>query len=337
MFISLIIPVYNAEKYLVQCLESAVHQSFSQYEILLVDDASTDDSGKICMEYQKQYPFVRLIQHTQNQGVMQSWQDAVCEARGDYIAFLDSDDWVSLDYLKNMAAASADGADIVCCNHNRVYGEMLDFQKEQIAAGCYDRNQIREIIFPVLLNNGTYLGRSITPHRWGKLFRKELLLNNLKYCDSRVSYGDDVNIFFPAIQDCRMLTILEDQEGLYFYRQNDSSIVHSYKKEMYQQISCLRRQLLVAMQEKAVYDFKDQVDRDFWCLFLEYVKNEAQLGTHWATSKVVLHNFRISMESVPFVPLFRKKSDYLLLRCLRSNSRVLVYGWLNLYTTLRKV
>lgn len=337
MFISLIIPVYNDEKHLGQCLESAVHQSFSQYEILLVNDGSTDGSGDICRQYQEAFPFVRVIHHAPNQGLVRSWQHAVREARGDYIAFLDSDDWITGEYLKEMAEAAAAGAQIVCCNHHRVDGEHSVFMKERIPAGVYDRTQIREAIFPVLLNDGTYLGRSITPHRWGKLFKKELLLNNLHYSDTTISYGEDLNIFFPAVQDCDSLAVLEDEEGMYFYRQNALSMIHTHKKEMFQQILRLRSRLLEAMEEKAVYDFKEQLDRDFWCLFLEYVKNEAKLKTHWITSKIVLQNFRTSREQVPFTALFRKKSDYLLLCCLGSNSRVLVWGWMKLYALLRKV
>lgn len=337
VFISLIIPVYNDEKCLVKCLDSAVFQSFSQYEILLVNDGSTDNSGDICLEYQEKYPFIRVLQHTHNRGLVASWHHGVSEAKGDFVAFLDSDDWVSREYLREMAVAAEAGAEIVCCNHNRVYGERLILQKERIPAGFYDINHIREKIFPVLVNDGTYLGRSITPHRCGKLFKKELLLNNLHYCDAGINYGEDMNIFFPAVQDCGSLSVLDDQEGMYYYRQNASSIIHTHKKEMFQQILRLRRCLLNAMDEKAVYDFKDQLDRDFWCLFLEYVKNEAKLDTHWTTSKEVLKNFHTSMEHIPYTVIFRKKSDLLLICCLRSNCRLFVYGWLKMYAMLKKV
>lgn len=337
VFISLIIPVYNAEKYLEQCLESAVNQSYSHYEILLVNDGSSDNSGCICLKYRDKYPFVRIIQHEHNLGLMQSWHHAVHVANGTFIAFLDSDDWVSRDYLKNMAAEAAAGAEIVCCNHNRVYGESVDFCKERIPVGMYDFAHIQQGIFPILLNDGTYLGRSISPHRCGKLFKKELLLNNLKYCDCRISYGEDLNIFFPAVQDCRKLSVLDDQEGLYYYRQNMSSIIHTHIKNMFEQIVCLRNCLLKSMHEKAVYDFRDQLNRDYWCMFLEYVKNEAKLGNHWKASKMIMQNYRASLKCVPYSPLFRKKSDYLLLCCLRSNSSALVCGWLIMYTIFKRI
>ena len=106
---------------------------------------------------------------------------------------------------------------------------------------------------------------------------------------------------------------------------------------MFQQIIRLRSQLLKSMSEKSVYDFTDQINRDFWCLFLEYAKNEAKLNSHWIASKEVLQNFQMSIKRIPFKAIFRKKSDYFLLSCLRSNSRILVYGWLKLYAVLKKV
>lgn len=333
--ISLIIPVFNAEDYLEKCLTSAVNQSNRQYEIIVIDDGSADCSGEIAKEYQCKYSFIKVIRHTHNWGLMRSWHQAVTVAEGEYIAFLDSDDWVDHRYLEALAAGAETGAEIVCCNHNRVYEQRTDFQKERVPAGFYDRRKMREVIFPVLLNDGTYLGRGITPHRCGKLFKKELLQKNLQYCDPGISYGEDLNIFFPVIQDCSSVCVLDDRTGLYFYRQNEKSIIHTHKKDMFNQINCLRGKLVKAMQEKAVYDFTEQLNRDYWCLFMEYVKNETRAGSSWAQSKTVLANYRSSITEIPYVSIKMKLSDCFMMKCLQSDRRIVVWFWMKLYRVIR--
>lgn len=335
MRISLIIPVYNDEKHVSQCLESAVNQSCCPHEIIVIDDGSEDGSGEIAEEYQRKYAFVKVIHHTQNQGLMRSWHHGVTLAEGGYIAFLDSDDWVDRRYLEELNRGAETGAEIVCCNHNRVYGQRMYLQKERITAGVYDRRKIREMIFPILLNDGTYLGRGLTPHRCGKLFRKELLLNNLRYCDPEISYGEDLNIFFPVMQDCSSICVLDDREGLYYYRQNENSMIHTHKKDMLDQILRLRKRLFKSMQEKSVYDFTEQLNRDYWCLFMEYVKNEARSENNWIKSKEILANYQKSAGEIYDIAIKMKASDRLLRESLRSGSPMMIYLWMKLYRLLK--
>ncbi|MGN0987344.1 MAG: glycosyltransferase family 2 protein, partial [Otoolea sp.] len=95
-FVSLIIPIYNAEKYLRRCLNSAMEQTFSDLEIILVDDGSTDQSLSICREYQQKDPRFRIIEK-ENTGVSDSRNQAIAAARGNYLQFMDSDDWLTPD------------------------------------------------------------------------------------------------------------------------------------------------------------------------------------------------------------------------------------------------
>ena len=334
--ITLIIPVYNDESHIRQCLDSALAQTYPSYEMIVIDDGSADDSGKICEAYKARFDSMKVVHHERNQGLMASWQQGVRLAEGDYICFLDSDDWVDSHYLEELASGIAAGGEIVCCSHNRVYGSRMELHREGIPAGCYSRERMMREVYPVMLNDGTYLGRRLTPHRCGKLFRKELLLNNLRFCDDRISYGEDLNIFFPAVQDCRCLVVLEDRKGLYYYRQNEASIIHTYKKGMYQQICLLRERLLAAMEEKGIFDFSEQLNRDFWCLFMEHVKNETKAGHSFEKSGEVIRRYRQSLRSIPFWGLSMRFSDRLLTWCLRSNSRLPVYFWMKLYSWAKK-
>ena len=91
MLFSVLIPVCNAEKYLAQCMESVLEQTYSDYEIVLIDDGSTDSSGSLCDKYEQEHLNVRVI-HQENQGQLLTRCNAICAAKGEYCVFLDSDD-----------------------------------------------------------------------------------------------------------------------------------------------------------------------------------------------------------------------------------------------------
>ncbi len=97
--ISVIVPVYNVEKYLRRCVDSILSQSFTDFELILVNDGSIDSSGKICDEYAEQYKNI-LVFHTQNRGASLARKTGLLNSNGEYVAFVDSDDFVSIDYLE---------------------------------------------------------------------------------------------------------------------------------------------------------------------------------------------------------------------------------------------
>ena len=99
--ISVIVPVYNAEKYLHRCIDSILAQTFSDFELLLIDDGSKDNSGRICDEYAAKDSRIRVF-HKKNGGVSSARNMGLDNAKGDWITFVDSDDWVKQDYLYSM-------------------------------------------------------------------------------------------------------------------------------------------------------------------------------------------------------------------------------------------
>ncbi len=333
MKISLIVPVYNVENYLRKCLDSALHQSWEDYEIVIVDDGSTDGSSAICQEYCHQDARIRLIRQ-ENQGLSAAWMRGFQESAGEYITFLDSDDWIEPDYLSRMGR-KAEGADMVCCAFTREYPEYMVLQREEIPPGRYGRNRIEKEIFPQLINNGKYLGRGITPHRCGKLFRRKRIEENLRWCDPHLIFGEDFNIFFPVLLDCEILEILDDRKGLYHYRQNPSSILRSYKKDMFAQVRSLYRILGTIGRTKAVYDFASQISRDARCLFMEYVKNEAaECGGLKDSAQEILRNYgkmKYDFMEVPKTPLCLRWTDRILECCLEQRTTAGVEAWMHGY------
>ena len=123
--LSVIVPVYNVEKYLRRCVESILAQTEHDLEIILVDDGSTDTSGEICDEYAKKYGRIKTI-HKENGGLTSAWIAGAKASVGDYLGFVDSDDWIDMDMYKRMyKKAKSHNADMVLC------GLVKEFENEK--------------------------------------------------------------------------------------------------------------------------------------------------------------------------------------------------------------
>ena len=190
MLISVVIPVYNVEKYLRQCLDSVLAQAFSDYEVICVNDGSTDGSGRILKEYASGNPVVKVIEQ-KNGGLSAARNAGLKKAEGKYVLFLDSDDWLEKDALQTLADA-ADGQDMICFNGRR-------FIEDQ------DRYEAADDIVPVDEMTGwDYYNKFSLLHRNFafvcvvlRLYRREFLLeNNLWFAEG--IYHED-NRFTPLV------------------------------------------------------------------------------------------------------------------------------------------
>lgn len=123
--VSIIVPVYNAEKTLERCVDSVLHQEYKNLELILINDGSTDSSGALCRAFVDDDPRVRLIDKA-NSGVSDSRNQGIDAAQGEYIQFLDSDDWITPDATRLMAGcAQRSGCDLVVADFYRVVGDKL--------------------------------------------------------------------------------------------------------------------------------------------------------------------------------------------------------------------
>lgn len=273
--ISVIVPVYGVEKVLNRCVDSILQQTYDNLEIILVDDGSPDHCPELCDAFAREYENIVVV-HKKNGGLTSAWKEGVRHASGDLVGFVDSDDWIDPDmYEKLYAALKQQDADMAMA------GLVFDYEDpnypprretNRMEMSVYDRREL-ESLFPVLLNDGSFIGRTIQPSRVTKLFRKKLVEQNLTLWDDRVNVGEDLQMVFATVLDAQKICAIPDYYP-YHYWYNMSSMTGKYDPDYLEKIKFTRERLEVISDEKGVYDFRDQIRNDFLSLAIMAVKNE---------------------------------------------------------------
>lgn len=231
--ISIIVPVYKVEAFLTQCVNSILQQTFRNFELILVDDGSPDNCPALCDAYAKQDNRVKVI-HQKNGGPMRAVLSGLNVAHGDYIFFVDSDDWIDYTMLEQMHTIMVSGAyDLVTCSYVKEGPYRSDpMEGFSIRSGAYQQQQIKDEIFPCLLYKAGKTVSAIAGSRWGKLFRRDLLLCNLTYYHADISHGEDFLITIPYLLSSASLYLIPNAY-LYHYRTNPTSITQTYHPKLF--------------------------------------------------------------------------------------------------------
>ncbi len=222
--ISIIIPVYNLEKYIEECVKSILNQKFDDCEIILVDDGSPDNCGKICDRLSSENPCIKVI-HKENGGVSSARRAGAETAQGDYIFCVDGDDFLKEGCLLSVAEIiNKTKADIIC--HGLVYERNDGFFESTLPhrEGLYSKADIEKEIFPLLIHkcDATYFITSLC----GKAIRRELFLQNI-LTDPRAVLGEDGACVIPCVYHAESMYIIK--ECFYYYRLNTESATKAKK------------------------------------------------------------------------------------------------------------
>lgn len=213
--VSVIVPIYNVEDYLLTCIKSILNQTYTNIEVILVNDGSTDKSLDICKKIIRNDSRVRLISK-KNGGLSEARNFGIDEALGEYYLFVDSDDYIKEDMIEKMVIAmnKERNIDLVICN----YTSEGDFKNEDNKSFRWTQNDFWKNYY-----GPNYVACVVA---WNKLYKKELF-NNLRYKIGKLN--EDEFIIQYIIEQCRSITFLNDQ--LYFYRLRKNSITHSTNME----------------------------------------------------------------------------------------------------------
>lgn len=246
--VSVIVPIYNVERYLGKCIDSILTQSYEDMEVILVDDGSTDSSGKICDEYSKKDRRVVII-HKMNGGLVSARKAGLEAATGEFIGCVDADDWIEADYFEQMVRAQKEsGADLIVSGHFHDIGEDSKKVWGSFAEGTYSKEQL----LSKLLYSGNFFEYGIQPHMVTKLFRKEILLKTQLCVDERIVVGEDAAVVYPSILEAEKICITNIYG--YHYVQHGGSITKKELRNEMEMYQMLFGHMEKKFREKGVWD-----------------------------------------------------------------------------------
>lgn len=259
--LSVVVPVYNTEKYLDECIGSILNQSYKDIELILIDDGSTDKSGEICEKYKNQDKRV-TVAHTANRGMIMARREGVMLAKSPYVTFVDSDDYVN-EYSYECAVKDMNTEiDIICFGYREYWenGEELN-NTPYFPTGIYERNEIEKIIYPSLI---WPLRRNINPSLWSKIIKRKFLVEQYeKIKDLYIDYCEDAITFYPICKKIRNISIRN--EIFYNYRRTVTTgdryyiLDDAFYDKLYKVYSYLKQEF---SDEPII---KPQVDKHYIC------------------------------------------------------------------------
>ena len=209
--ISVVVPAYNVEKYIKKCIKSLVRQSYRDTEIILVDDGSTDSTSSICDELASQYKQV-FTYHKENGGLSDARNYGISKANGEFITFVDSDDYVSHSYLEELMDMMTDDVQITMVKIQNVYE---DKQPSNNATNKIEKITAKDAISRMLLRQG------YSHNCGGKLYRKQLW-NELRFPVGRLY--EDYLTTYRAFSEAKVVRVKDNKS--YYYLQREGSIMH---------------------------------------------------------------------------------------------------------------
>ncbi|MFA6383720.1 MAG: glycosyltransferase, partial [Parcubacteria group bacterium] len=223
--ISITIPVYNAEYTLSKCIESILQNTYGDYEIILINDGSSDNSWKIMEEYEAKYPNEIRIFNQENQGVAKTRNAGLSYAKSKYVMFIDCDDWIDSDYLQKFI-------------------EEIESKNLDMVIGGYRRTAGEKMLYEMRLQN-TEWSKYMTMAPWAKIYRKDFLTQNkIEFLDNNI--GEDVFFNLRAINLTNKVSII-DYCG-YNWSYNQKSVSNTKQKTMQSSLNVTR--LLDACYDK---------------------------------------------------------------------------------------
>lgn len=212
--ISIIIPVYNVEQFLKDCIESVIHQSYENLEIILVDDGSPDNCPKICDEYAKIDNRIIVI-HQINQGVSEARNSGIKIAKGEYFSFVDSDDIIHKDYIKTLYESLNDSScKLSMCNNISFIDSIPVCEKKSLLIKTINFLELFE------MQNSMCV--------WGKLFHNSLF-ENISFPSGKIHEDDFV--IYKVLYNAEKIAFVDCD--LYYYRTREGSIMHNLKEKFF--------------------------------------------------------------------------------------------------------
>lgn len=238
--ISIIVPVYNSRKYLSDCVDSILNQSYDDYELILVDDGSNDGSAELCDLYAQAYASITTI-HKNNGGVSSARNKGIEQAKGRYVLFIDSDDYIDKFFLDKLSTHIIDGTQLVVCgiiysNEYKIIPKNREYESNcfyKFTGSIVDVSEFFDVLlkeFPIPYFGGPY----------AKLYHTAIIKDNKLNFREGESFAEDLEFNLTYLRFCKKISVVQD--SLYYYRMfvagSLSRITHSVD-EIKKRWSCI--------------------------------------------------------------------------------------------------
>ncbi len=264
--LSVIVPVYNAEKYIEKCLDSIINQLFLDFEVIVIDDGSSDASLDICNYYADKDKRIRVF-HQENQGLVAARKKGIEYAIGEVLTFVDSDDWIEADmYQEMMKIYGEHHPDIISS------GLILDKENEEAReldlyeTGLYDRKQIEKEIIPYMMYDELQGKRRMNPSLCTKLFKKDFIIQTIHQVDNDLTYGEDAAVTYLGVARANSLYIVSRVWYHYVIRQD--SMVRTYTVDTFEKIRRFSSYMEERFIELKVFDQIEKMLRQYVNIFV---------------------------------------------------------------------
>ena len=256
------VPVYNVESYLKQCVESILGQTYRDIQVILVDDGSTDASGRICNEFAQRDERVKVL-HERNEGPIAARYAALKEASTKYITFVDADDWLDLHMYEDLIRLAKQTECEVVASGKKSYfseGDIRD-SYDQFEEGFYETERVQSDIVPYMIWNRGYC---LDPSLAVKIFlRKKILYQYERLIRDNFHYGEDMAIVYPLVMESQSVFITH--KAYYYHRQRKRNEVPGYiaDDEFFAKLLYLY-QYLVNISKEVAFHSKLKAQLDLW-------------------------------------------------------------------------
>lgn len=241
IFISIIIPVYNCEKYIEKCIKSLMNQTYKDFEILLINDGSTDKSAEICSFYEKSNKNIKLF-NIKNSGVSNARNYGIDYATGNYIQFVDSDDYVDSDYIESMVNAiknTDEDIDIVICGIKQIILKNNEYIfSRDIKVESSDIYNIKELndVMPELIE------KAYINYCYSKLIKKDVIINNNIRFNKYLSLGEDTLFVLDILNSSKNIKILSNTPYNYVIH-SDYSLTYKYRNDKFEILNMISNKI----------------------------------------------------------------------------------------------
>ena len=268
--LSVIVPVYNTEKYLRECLDSILAQTFTDLELILVDDGSTDKSGAICDEYAYRDHRIRTM-HQENAGVTRARKVGAALSKGDYVTYVDSDDWIDpntySDIMYNVEMHSADIGIFAILQEK----ELPAVISNCVGEGAFSKEMLQETVYPRMLFDYSLNRAGVIASLCNKIIKREILQKTIAVIPDELDYGEDAIAGYLCMFHASTVYICN--EPFYHYRDNPLSVSHADSSVMKKRILALDREMRSCLSGYDT-DMSDQISGHIARHTVEQVRND---------------------------------------------------------------